>query len=348
MVAALCVLVSHSYALTTGDSTLEPFFRSVGTSLGRMAVDVFFIASGFLICGSMFSRGDALRFVVARCLRVYPALIVAVVTSALVLGPLLTQLGTGQYLSHVETWSYIVKTGSIVTHIQNGLPGVFQSNPLSESVNGSLWTLRYEMSMYCLVLTYWFVAKGLRFSMRSTAASLALASALSMLVYWFGSAYVDSHHDGLHRLLKLSAMFFLGSAAWFYKGAIPLTYGHLACALAALVLSAFSKTVFLLVYPLAICYLVLFFVFGLKGTIAKYNQVGDYSYGVYIFSYPVQQTLVAKFPDIDVARMVLFTCLIVLPMAIASWLLVESRALDLVPVVTQRLQAAFRRWSPNA
>src|SRR6187455_1951063 len=70
--AALMVLVSHSFVLSTGRSQLEPFGALLGMNLGNMAVGVFFAASGFLVTGSLLSRQSFSDFVVARALRIYP------------------------------------------------------------------------------------------------------------------------------------------------------------------------------------------------------------------------------------------------------------------------------------
>ena len=95
MVAAYAVLVSHSYVLTAGTSAAEPGNESIGLSLGAIALHVFFLASGFLVTASILNRRSVIEFAWARALRIVPALVVMLVLSALILGPLYTTLPLG-------------------------------------------------------------------------------------------------------------------------------------------------------------------------------------------------------------------------------------------------------------
>ena len=56
MAAALAVLVSHAFALAIGKSAAEPFQALLGMTMGSIAVDVFFLTSGFLVTASLLSR----------------------------------------------------------------------------------------------------------------------------------------------------------------------------------------------------------------------------------------------------------------------------------------------------
>ena len=79
IIAALAVLVTHSFALATGTSAAEPFQKTLGMTIGSIAVDIFFITSGFLVTGSLLTRKsfiDFIEFVWARVLRIFPALLV--------------------------------------------------------------------------------------------------------------------------------------------------------------------------------------------------------------------------------------------------------------------------------
>jgi peptidoglycan/LPS O-acetylase OafA/YrhL len=92
LIAALAVLVTHSFAIATGNPELEPLRGWLGMTIGDFAVDAFFITSGFLVTASLARRQSGLEFVCARVLRIYPALLVMVALTVFVVGPLLSRL----------------------------------------------------------------------------------------------------------------------------------------------------------------------------------------------------------------------------------------------------------------
>lgn len=148
--AALAVLFSHHYALS---KLWEPGLSSV-ISLGGIAVMIFFSISGFLVTQSWLSDRNAFRFCLRRALRIWPALIVVVIIAALVLGPAVTTLTINDYLIHGATWDYFQ---ALIMRIHFVLPGVFNDNPGGASVNGSLWTIPYEVRCYIVMAIIGFL-----------------------------------------------------------------------------------------------------------------------------------------------------------------------------------------------
>jgi len=134
LLAALAVIYGHAYAVTASPGG-DLFLQWVGFKfIGGVAVDIFFVISGFLITGSL-ERSSAWRYIWARCLRIFPALFVAVTLSVVVLGPLFTN--DPGYWSNPQTWKYWW-SNALMWRTEYFLPGVFQSNP-DAAVNGSLW-----------------------------------------------------------------------------------------------------------------------------------------------------------------------------------------------------------------
>ena len=99
LLAALAVIFSHSVAVLGLPSSREFFFDHLGLSLAEMAVDVFFVTSGFLVTGSLVNRGDVVAFLWARALRIYPAIWVMLVLTVFALAPALTTLPLADYLA---------------------------------------------------------------------------------------------------------------------------------------------------------------------------------------------------------------------------------------------------------
>ena len=139
IIAAFAVLVDHSYALSLGSAEAVPTI--IGMSLAVLPVDVFFVTSGFLVTASLLKRQSAIEFVLARVLRIYPALLVMQVLVVFGLGLFFTTAGRASYLVNYHTLLYLIKGSTLVTCVDQTLPGVFQNNPFKNTVNGSLWTM---------------------------------------------------------------------------------------------------------------------------------------------------------------------------------------------------------------
>jgi peptidoglycan/LPS O-acetylase OafA/YrhL len=153
IVAAFAVLVSHAFRLANLSS--EPFETGTGISLGTMAVDIFFITSGFLVTASLVTRVSTLEYLCARALRIFPALLVMVLLTAFGLGLYFTTVPISSYLSSSETYWYILKNSTLITGVYYFLPGVFEHNPFKGSVNGSLWSMVHEVRCYIILAILW-------------------------------------------------------------------------------------------------------------------------------------------------------------------------------------------------
>lgn len=142
--AATLVIVSHSFPLTG--------FREIAVlhnTLGGHGVFIFFLISGFLITRSYLASNNVFLFFKARLLRIFPALIVVILLTIFVLGPAVTSIPLDQYFANKSTYQML---NNILLHsISYKLPGVFEQNPYKYSVNGSLWTLKYEFTFYIFV-----------------------------------------------------------------------------------------------------------------------------------------------------------------------------------------------------
>lgn len=147
LIAAISVIYGHA-SVITGDGKVDFFLKYVGYKfIGGVAVDVFFVLSGFLICASILNGKGVKYYIVSRVLRIFPALIVCVGLTSLVLGPLLTK--QEDYWG-ASVWKYFW-VNSTAYKTEYFLPGVFQSLN-DQAVNGSLWSLPVEVRMYVLVL----------------------------------------------------------------------------------------------------------------------------------------------------------------------------------------------------
>ena len=320
MVAACAVLLSHAWPLTEGPGTPEPLQVLTGYSLGTLAVQVFFGLSGFFISASFAGSKTVAGFVQARILRLFPGLAVSLILVAFVLGPLVTSQPLAAYLTDRDTWLFLLRNITLFA-AQYTLPGVFESNPYPE-VEGSIWTLIQEVMCYGLV----FLAGVTALLRRPALMNLGLAV---YAVLWLVPVLTPVQlHPKLVQFHDLSLPFVMGMAFWQWRNLIPLSLPGIAG------LSALSYATASL--PLGQPALVLLLTYGCfwlghvpTGAVRRYNDLGDYSYGVYIYAFPVQGLVVWLFGAMTPVLHSLIALPPVLLMAVLSWHCVESPVLRL-------------------
>lgn len=317
MIAASAVLVSHSWPLSLGPQAVEPLQVLTGFSLGTIAVMVFFAVSGFFITKSFDRRDSLLSFAAARVARIYPALLLVLLLTMLVLGVIFTSLPLANYFQHFETFAYVPRNLSLIS-LQYHLPGVFAANPTPYAINGSLWTLFYEVMCY-----FGVVIVGLCGWLRKDRFWIFLLFflALQSISYFFPPSDIMLVH-----ITRLSIPFVIGSAFYVYRAYVPLS-GGLVAILGLLALLFHDTPAGRLFFLIWLCYGC--FWFGHIAWIGRdaYNRIGDYSYGMYIYAYPVQQMVAAMSPGISPLQLGATSFPITLLLAALSWNFIERPAL---------------------
>jgi peptidoglycan/LPS O-acetylase OafA/YrhL len=324
LLAAFAVLFGHCYALL---GQAEPLGATLGMSIGSIAVDIFFISSGFLVGASLIQRQSIVDYVLARFLRIFPALWVMLLIVVLILGAALSGQTWSSYYHDPRIVQHLAKSASLMTGLDFYLPGLFADNPFPHVVNGSLWTMVYELCMYGLLLLMWIVyrlgAKRLPIFVASSFVLAAGYCAYQILAFHY---ILEAKQLG-----HLSLMFFSGTLYYLARRWIPLhpIFSVLSMFVLGLCL-VFQKNVFEYAYFLVLPYLVFSFAYLPTGLIRQFNRGGDYSYGVYIYAFPLQQAVIAMTPGIDVTRLLLISGTLTLFCAALSWHLIEK------PVMAQR------------
>ncbi|WP_068544422.1 acyltransferase family protein [Thalassotalea crassostreae] len=331
MSAALLVIVGHSYALALGSRGLGPVKDLLGISLGTIAVDIFFITSGLLVTKSLLQRSSLKIFIISRVLRIFPALLISVLF-CVVIGAIFSTFPLREYITHPEFLSFIIYNSSIVIADFQELPGVFYNAPLDRSVNGSLWTLPWELRMYIILIFVGItlsVIKKLKLSFDiTTYLIISIAILCTILHIYF--YYSEDYHWFYNKFVRFTSSFFIGASLYILKSHIVLNTKTIYLISAALIVSLWlGKNAFFVFYTLSIPYLVLCAAYMPKGKILNYNNLGDLSYGTYIYAWPVQQALAISFVGITPNQMSLLTILIVLFLSMFSWYFIERPSLNL-------------------
>ncbi|MBS7777086.1 acyltransferase [Acidovorax sp. CCYZU-2555] len=321
LIAAILVLFSHCYPLA-GRAIEEPFLWTFGHTGGDIALCTFFVISGYLISASYIRSQSALDYAWKRCLRIFPALFFAVFFS-IILGALLTPLDFQAYVAHEQTTAYL---RNIFLDIQYNLPLVFSENPFPNAVNGSLWTLPIEFFMYAMILAMGVAGiLSARFSV--VAAGLCIFGVLAVRNADLARPYIVLGAAELSVALRLGASFFIGAALYFYRDKIRYHGGIALLFLAIIFFTKFTPPA-LYLYALLLPYIIFYLASVDIPWLDNITRHGDFSYGIYIYAFPIQQLLVHWFNNsISVSMLFIGSLAITLPIAVLSWKFVEEPAL---------------------
>ena len=348
---AVVIILYHTYNVTFGRDANPGYAKGElianWSELGAMqlAIEVlrpglfslvgaFFALSGFLVAGSALRTKSVRVFLSFRVLRIVPALMTEVTLSALVLGPIVTVYTLSQYLSGAEFYHYF---GNILGIVRYTLPGVFVDNPRANFVNANLWTLPAEF--YCYLVLAALMGLGFFFQRRLYNWMFLLGTLALFLLppLWDLSPRADNTHYSVYYIVYL---FFLGALFYLYAGVIPVRFGMFAISFVSYyfltLLGGFDVLAgFLLVYCvvyLGVCEF---------PTFDKRVRGNDYSYGMYLYGYPIAQTIIFFLQPLffwwpgvlRLTTVMVLSLLCTLLFAALSWHAIEKPALALKRVL---------------
>jgi peptidoglycan/LPS O-acetylase OafA/YrhL len=312
LVAAWMVIYGHSWAIT-GTKGGDVFTHLTKFKFaGAIAVDMFFVISGFLIAASL-QRNDVRGFLASRALRIFPALIACIALTTFVLGPLLTT--SPDYWRASMTWEYFWHNATL-HRAEFWLPGVFDALPRT-AVNGSLWTLPIEGQLYVLL---------------AIAGVLGFIHPRRYLVPWAIVVFVFARgamRDWQIPIVSVEerwcVLFFItGTALWLYRDRVRLSWVGVV-ALLALAWATRGTQWFGGVYFVLIAYGTLWLAFAQRGPRATHH---DFSYGLYLYGWPAAQ-LVQLYSPGSPWHNTLWASAFAFTLAALSWYLVERPAVHM-------------------
>ena len=355
LVLALAVIFAHAFEL--GGFGNDPIYHLSHNlySSGALAVDGFFALSGYLITSSYLRLKSLPQFLWHRVLRLFPAywayLVVIGVGLPLLfgiapsvnyilynfLGPAsnLCVLTIGAWLALF--WGWLLDLGHIqqkflFVHGGQNITPLFSHNPVPNVINGSLWTLGPELRVYIIIGLLGLV--GL----------LRKNITLGLLVFvWISYVFYFHQHPDLRAVasIRLTPQFLAGAVFYFWKPPLNRTF-----ALAAFVIAAIALIggFYPLVSPLTTVYLLFWL-----AAVLPFPNIGkkrDYSYGLYIYAFPVQQAIAAYHLNQWGFFIYFLLCIaFTLPLAAASWHLIEKPALKMKDAFSQNVREM--RSPPN-
>ena len=324
----------HSFAVSVGVQDEDIFYTLTNHKdlAGGIAVYIFFIISGFLICRSFDRTNSLFRYAKARFLRIWPLLFVVIMVLAFIVGPIVSVYTIPQYFGYGDLRGFLLNLVFISS--DTNLPGVFPNHYI-HSVNGSLWTLMYEVIWYIIVALTSILWKKRKWIvpvmyMILTGIYLGITYGVFADIPVMTSGYMLN-------MSKLGMFFTIGMCVYLYSDKLILSKRGLFFSLLFLVYGILFSN-FIFVFSIAGAYIIFYIAFQKRFIATWYDKIGDLSYGIYIMSFPVQQTLVECLgkPTYGYGTLsmnpylnMVLTLVIVVPLSWLSWHFIEKPCLKL-------------------
>ena len=335
---ATIVIYCHCYILYYGtEETVEPLwvFSKGQMSIGTFAVNFFFILSGFLIYQSWENSATAGSFLLKRFLRIYPGFIVASLLCILVIGPFSTSdffVPTGYWTEYYARINWPRSILNLILLREVEVPWSFNNLPIANVINGSLWTIRYEFYCYLIVVLLGTL-KLFRFRWFNLGFFLVFW-VLYALQEYFHIYYYNWEELGIAGkpdfLPRFFVYFFSGILFYQHRQHIPRLRSLFFLSIFICLLSAWFFKGLLFTLPVFGSYTIFYIAFSMHIRLYRWSKFGDFSYGIYLYAWPVQQMLILFFePYMNVWNLFSSATLISIILAILSWKLVEKPALNL-------------------
>jgi peptidoglycan/LPS O-acetylase OafA/YrhL len=319
ILAALAVILSHHVPLAGATAPTWLANRWVHWSvMGGVGVMIFFCISGYLVTSSWYREPRFIPFMWKRLLRLWPGMLGSVACTVFVFGAIFNELPLSSYLAHPSTWKFFFTNISLI-HTYPFLPGAFGSNPVAQVANGVYWTIPMELMCYLVLAIL-----GLIGAMKNRRLlRLGLILYITAFLYIANPDFTGFINHWIEypayfaagALIALNKQWFSAHGKRFVMIVVPICF-------IVYILTPYTATARLFIIPPLVIFL---------GTLpAKetwFSRLGDPSYGVYLYGYPIAQTMIALWPDMNFWLSLSITCFLAMTAGYASWKLIESRAL---------------------
>lgn len=321
---AWLVIVSHSYVLLGNqgcDWLCEATHHYINFSY--FGVKGFITISGYLIFKSLNRSPNLIDYLWKRVLRIYPALIIVLVLSV-GLAYLIYQPTNNYFKFNKEAFDYILNNLSLY-HNQWRIHGVFDTLP-NTAINGSLWTMGFEFFFYLMLLMI--------YPFRKYPLVIQIILCLTIIILFIGNIYFIDELRVMPFRLRVDFIFELGLFFMIgaFLGAIDwkdILYKKQMAIIATIITVAilYSQP-----NPIWLCFTWPYLVIFIGQGSSKFSNwihanLEDPSYGIYLYAFPVQQSIIYFFhPSVTV--LLWTSTLIAFGLGILSWKLIEKKTLQ--------------------
>jgi peptidoglycan/LPS O-acetylase OafA/YrhL len=320
LILASMVIIGHSPTLNgKSDHWSDPIgaFFNFTYSAG-LAVNIFFFISGLVVTNSLIINKNPGQFLIARFFRIVPAYIIVLFTTVFIIGPLVTSLSMNDYFNNVQIYIYIKQ--NLLFNIIYDLPGVFISNPYSAVVNGSLWTLTYEVGCYIVLFLLYLILRNKRKLIYNIIILLIIIEGFSPVKIIF-PWLINNPEINL-----LPASFAFG--CFFALNADEIKIDIFSVIAMVFLYYIFSNSPYIrLIFILMSCIIVLYLSY--LPLVNRFKPKYDISYGVYLWGFVIQQTVYHFTGHIYVGFHCLFSLIISMILALLTHFIIEKAGIQL-------------------
>ncbi|HZZ09848.1 MAG TPA: acyltransferase [Paraburkholderia sp.] len=327
LLAAAAVVYTHSFVVQAPDGNADWVTRALGfDGAGALGVYAFFLLSGILVTASFHHQRSVPRFVALRIARLLPAVVGGSLVTIFIIGPLFTTLPLRDYFAAGATWANLDSFSVIVLKAGWTLPGVFEHNPFPVDICAPLWTLPLEVRCYLIV-----VLTGMAGLLSSPRGAL-LAALLGFAAFAFKLHLVphpqivlrDFRPPGGGYTFFPEPFFMLGILLYGWRDYIDIN-GLTAAAFAMIFLvfrdTAGAEPLFYLAFVYGVLWV------GTTPLLRRFVPRHDYSYGIYLYGFVVQQCLANIAPHLNHLTSIVIATPMILLCAALSWHFVERPVL---------------------
>jgi len=340
---SILVIFAHSFALADGNEDHEPLrvLTNAQIDSGSLAVNCFFAISGYLITHSWLRSKSTTDFLLKRVLRIYPGFIVAVLIGLFCVEPIASEHFT------LTIRNFLALVVNLVILRRTELSGGFPDNPLPFAINGSLWSIPYEFKCYLAVML--LGGLGLFNRRKWLNVILLIVFIIGGMVYpllnapFFERGAFAVVVGNASNWFIVFPYFLAGMTFYLFEHRIPASARWAMSAFIALVVAAMLPPLGRLIFPFAIPYVLFWLAFRPNVRLQNWACFGDFSYGIYLYAFPIQQLIVSQIHGIGPISLFLIATPLSVVAGVISWHLVEKHFLKL----KHRLPSRSLNIAPN-
>jgi peptidoglycan/LPS O-acetylase OafA/YrhL len=283
---ASLVMFSHAFPILLEHKDFISILTNNELNIGSICVGCFFIISGFFITQSFEKYNNIRKYYKARFCRIYPGLITVVIFTTFIMGPIISIEPIKNYLVSLETYIYMLSR-LLPIYGNHTLPGVFVNNT-DNTINSSLWSISPEIWCY-IGISILGILNILKIRVLILITWIILIVVILIIDYLNLPDLLKIYYI-IYSFIVVISFFLSGSLLYLYRDIINLNIKNDILSILILLVLIYFKF-YLLSILLTIPYLLFRFAYSKKIKIYNFAKYGDFSYGIYIYGFFIQQTI---------------------------------------------------------